>query len=224
MLYYRFIYKKTIPVSVIIGFETKNIINSGMTEKIGRPRSWTVYFTINQLGEIYHVFHSNEPQTECNDIRKYKSGLSKHDSFVLTKIMRNYYKISNYHINVEEVSPKLKYLKFPPKTHKSRLTPSWNKGLKTNKKYKTSSSIANRKIENKKNIWLLNTFVQKACTFCFESEINCLSYYPDMTEIKKINKYLGLGQPRDSLLKTIEIQKVVCLNCLKKLDIGLELV
>ena len=195
-----------------------------MTEKPGRPRSWTVYFTINQLGEIYHVFHSNEPQIESADVRKYKSGLSKHDSFVLVKMMRNYYKISNSHINLEDVSHKLKYLKFPPKSHKSRLTTSWNKGIRLNKKYKTSSTTANQRVNNKKNIWLLNTFIQKSCTFCFESEINCLSYYPDMKEIKKINNYLNLGQPRESLLKTIEIQKIVCLNCLKKLDIGLELV
>lgn len=192
--------------------------------KPGRPRLWTVYFTFNGSGEIYHVFHSMEKPEGSNDIRKYKSGLSEHESTILVKMMRNYYKLGSSHIDPEEVPYKLKYLKFPPKQHKSRLTTSWNKGLKVERKYKTSSVGANQRVRNKKDIWLLNTFVQKSCIHCYESEINCLSYYPDMGEIKKINSCLGLGEPREALLKTINVQKVVCLNCSKKLDMGLELV
>ena len=212
--YHSFIYKKWNFGSFII------IINTIM----GRPRSWTVYFTFNGSGEIYQVFHSMDKLEETSDIRKYKSGLSEHESKILVKIMRNYYKIGSAHIELNEIPNKLKYLKFPPKSHKSRLTPSWNKGLTTDKKYKTSSTKANQKVANKKDIWLLNTFAQKACSYCYEGEISCLSYHPDMKEIKRINTYLGLNQSREALLKTIEIQKIVCLNCSKKLDMGLELV
>jgi hypothetical protein len=137
--------------------------------------------------------------------------------------MKNKYGIDSIDIN-ESIPDKLKYLKLPPLKHKSRLTTSWNKGLKTGGYYKSSSTKANNRIKTKKEIWLNNTFINKSCAFCHESEITCLRYYPKGRMIVRINNNIGITQRRCKLIKLIEDQHVVCLNCESKLNIGLELI
>jgi hypothetical protein len=187
-----------------------------------RPRMCTVYCSIDQEGTIYDISYGNEEKTDFR-FRKYMSNLSANEAKILVDIMKNYYKLDTSEI--DDIPDKLKFLKFPPKTHKSRLTSSWNKGIKkSNKTYKTSSTKANNKVTSKKSLWLSNTLVNKSCEYCFESEVNCLRYLPDHDKIIKLNKTLSLSESRDYLLNIINLQKVVCLNCQRKIDIGLELI
>jgi len=157
------------------------------------------------------------------DIRKFKSLLSQDEAMILVKIMKNHYEIDAMDIR-DKIPDKLKYLSLPPKTHKSRLNEPWNKGVLSSKVYKTSSIRANNKIKNKKHIWLNNTFKDKSCIYCHESELSCLSYYPDMKKIKLINNSIGITEDRLDLIDLINDQDVVCLNCESKLKIGLELI
>jgi hypothetical protein len=189
---------------------------------MGRPRTWAVYYTFNDGGIIYHIFYTKD-RNHDKSVRKYKSGLTKSEAIILVKIMKNKYGIDSIDIN-ESIPDKLKYLKLPPLKHKSRLSTSWNKGLKTEKSNSTSSSKANNRIKSKKEIWLNNTFANKSCVFCHESEIACLRYYPKGRIIIRINNNLGITQPRCNLIKLIDDQDVVCLNCESKLSIGLELI
>jgi hypothetical protein len=188
----------------------------------GRPRTCTVYYTINEYGEIYHISYSRE---EVDDlyVRKYKSGLTTEEAITLVKIMKNKYELDRIEIE-EEIPEKLKYLKLPPKCHKSRLSSSWNKGIKSNNTYKTSSVKNNNIIKSKKRIWLNDTFINKSCLYCHESEITCLLYYPDMAKINKLNNIIGITSSREEINLVISSQEVVCLNCKSKLDIGLELI
>ena len=101
----------------------------------GRPRSWSVYYTFNDEGTIYNVFYGNTIM-DGDHIRKYKSGLSSDHAILLCKIMKSKYNIDNIDID-ENIPDILKYLKLPPKTHKSRLNEPWNKGIKSDKVYKT---------------------------------------------------------------------------------------
>ncbi len=189
---------------------------------MGRPRTWTVYYTFNSDGIIYNIFYTKDKN--CDDrVRKYKSGLTNSEAILLVKIMKNKYGIDSVDIN-ESIPDKLKYLKLPPLSHKSRLTTSWNKGLRTGGSYKSASTKANNRLKSKKEIWLNNTFVEKSCVFCHESETSCLRYYPKGREIIRINNNLGITQARCKLIELIENQDVVCLNCESKLNIGLELI
>jgi hypothetical protein len=189
---------------------------------MGRPRTWTVYYTFNDKGIIYHIFCTKD-RNHDERVRKYKSGLTNSEAILLVKIMKNKYGIDSIDIN-ESIPDKLKYLKLPPRGHKSRLTTSWNKGIKTSKSYKSASTKANDRLKSKKEIWLNNTFINKSCIFCHESEITCLRYYPKGGTIIRINNNLGITQARCDLIKLIENQDVVCLNCESKLNIGLELI
>ena len=189
---------------------------------MGRPRTWTVYYTFNSDGIIYNIFYTKDKN--CDDrVRKYKSGLTNSEAILLVKIMKNKYGIDSIDIN-ESIPDKLKYLKLPPLSHKSRLTTSWNKGISSPKSNSTSSTKANNRIKTKKEIWLNNTFTNKSCVFCHESETACLRYYPKGRMIIRINNNLGITQRRCKLVKLIEDQDVVCLNCESKLNIGLELI
>jgi hypothetical protein len=165
----------------------------------GRPRKWSVYYFSNEEGKIYKIINS---LIKVPNSKKYKSNLTENESYLLCKMMER---------------------KFPPLIHKSRLKVPWNKGNKSDINYKTSSVKANSKIKNKKDIWLNDTFIDKSCLYCHESESVCLIYYPDMNKIIKINNYLGILESRSYLRTIIENQQVVCLNCNSKLDIGLEL-
>jgi len=176
----------------------------------------------NDEGTIYHIFYGNE-EVNNNRTRKYKSGLTPIEAILLCKIMKAKYGIDNIAIE-ESIPDNLKYLKLPPKTHKSRLTPPWNKGTRNNNKYKTSSVKANEKIKTKKQIWLNNTFKDKSCKYCHESELYCLRYYPDMKKIKLINSNMKISDNRLDLINLINEQDIVCLNCESKLNIGLELI
>ena len=189
---------------------------------MGRPRTWTVYYTFNDEGKIYHIFYSKD-RNHDKRVRKYKSGLSNSEALLLVKIMKNKYGIDSIDIN-ESIPDKLKYLKLPPLKHKSRLTTSWNKDLRTERSNSTSSTKANNRIKTKKEIWLNNTFTNKSCVFCHESEIVCLRYYPKGGAIIRMNNNLGITHGRCNLIKLIENQDVVCLNCESKLNIGLELI
>lgn len=186
----------------------------------GRPRKWSVYYFSNEEGKIYKIINS---LIKVPNSKKYKSNLTENESYLLCKMMENKYHILYHDINPELIPEKLKFLKFPPLIHKSRLKVPWNKGNKSDINYKTSSVKANSKIKNKKDIWLNNTFIDKSCLYCHESESVCLIYYPDMNKIIKINNYLGILESRSYLRTIIENQQVVCLNCNSKLDIGLEL-
>ena len=188
----------------------------------GRPRSWGVYYVFNEEGTIYHIFCSID-EVQDPRMRKFKSLLSKGEAALLLKIMKNHYGIDIIDI-VDEIPDKLKYLSFPPKTHRSRLNEPWNKGISNERSGKTYSVRANNKVRNKKHIWLNNTFKDKSCIYCHESERSCLRYYPLMQKIKAINNSIGLTEDRDHLIKLINEQDVVCLNCESKLNIGLELI
>jgi hypothetical protein len=191
-----------------------------------RPRTWTVYYSIDTEGTICDISYGNKEPCGFH-FRKYMSNLSESEAQTLVDIMKSYYKLEtfDYLYHIDHLPDKLKFLKFPPKTHKSRLTSSWNKGhRKSGKTYKTSSTKANKRLESKKSIWLSNTFVNKACQYCYEAEVNCLRYLPDHTNISKLNKILSLSESRDHLLNIIESQRVVCLNCQRKIDMGLELI
>jgi hypothetical protein len=189
---------------------------------MGRPRTWTVYYAFNSEGIIYNIFYTKD-ENHDKGVRKYKSGLTNSEAILLVKIMKNKYGIDSIDIN-ESIPDKLKYLKLPPLSHKSRLTTSWNKGLRTGGSYKSASTKANNRLKSKKEIWLNNTFINKSCVFCHESEITCLRYYPKGREIIRINNNLGITQARCKLIELIENQDVVCLNCESKLNIGLELI
>ena len=190
--------------------------------KSGRPRSWSVYYRFNEEGTIYHIFCAMDDSTG-KDIRKFKSLLSKDEAMILVKIMKNHYGIDIIDV-IDEIPDKLKYLSLPPKTHKSRLNKPWNKGMLSSRSYKTYSLRANNKVRNKKHIWLNNTFKDKSCIYCHESELSCLRYYPDMKKIRSINSSIGITDDRLKLINLINDQDVVCLNCESKLNIGLELI
>ncbi len=187
----------------------------------GRPRLWSVYYHIDKFGEIIDISSSDEDILN-KTIRCYMSRLTLSESKLLVKMMLIKYTLSTGKLP-NEIPSKLMYLKFPPKKHKSRISTSWNKGLKSNHTNKTSSVKANNKVKNKKLNWLIDTYQDKSCIYCHEGESACLIYHPDIDEINKINNLLGINESRIELNKLIDQQDVHCLNCNKKLDIGLEL-
>ena len=87
------------------------------------------------------------------------------------------------------------------------------------KKYKqTIKEVTKRNY--RKRVSSLNHYLENGkCLHCGESEIACLKFYPHDKEIRFKSKRLGLNEEsRKEVVNLIEKSKIVCSNCLIKIE------
>ena len=84
-------------------------------------------------------------------------------------------------------------------------------------KYKQTILKNKQNGRDNRKIWLINSFQDYHCEHCGESETICLRYYPNHKEIYNLNQKYGLkSNKRKEIDELININKVLCVNCIEK--------
>ena len=87
------------------------------------------------------------------------------------------------------------------------------------KKYKETIKEVTKRNYRKRVSSLNQYLVNTKCMHCDESEIACLKFYPHDKEIRKTIKRVGMNDTsRKTVRRLIDSSKIVCSNCLIKID------
>ena len=86
-------------------------------------------------------------------------------------------------------------------------------------KYKETIKKVARRNYYKRVQWLNKILENESCLHCGESETVCLKFHPHDKEIRKLSKRKGLNESSQKQVNNlISESKVVCANCLLKID------
>ena len=81
-------------------------------------------------------------------------------------------------------------------------------------KYKTTIKKVARRHRLLKDKWITDYLMNNSCYICGESELICLQFYPDDRKIRALSKK---SNDKKDVMKYIEKNKIVCINCFQKL-------
>ena len=83
------------------------------------------------------------------------------------------------------------------------------------KKYKETIKKVARRHRLLKDKWITDFLMSTSCSYCGESELICLQFYPDDRKIRAESKK---SEDKKEVMKYISKNKIVCRNCFQKLD------
>ena len=87
------------------------------------------------------------------------------------------------------------------------------------KKYKETIKEVTKRNYRKRVSSLNQYLVNTKCIHCGEPEIACLKFYPHDKEIRKTIKRVGMNDTsRKTVKRLIDSSKIVCSNCLIKIE------